>query len=98
MWLILGIIAIGATFLNLYLFKTGKDYKLAMALGLSFTALTVTALYSSVAMWVEKEDWSALMDVVPTMSVALWILTLIAIALNLTPILLNGKNKKHSSL
>lgn len=38
MWIILGIIAIIATFINLYKYGTGKDYKLAMAVGLSFTA------------------------------------------------------------
>lgn len=41
MWLLFGILAIIATGINLYLYAVGKDYKLAMALGLSFTALTV---------------------------------------------------------
>ena len=41
MWVILGLIAIVATFINLYMYGTGKDYKLAMAMGLSFTALTL---------------------------------------------------------
>ena len=35
MFLVLGTIAIVATVLNLYLYKVGKDYKLAMAMGLS---------------------------------------------------------------
>ncbi|MFT9599793.1 hypothetical protein [Mesobacillus sp.] len=43
MWVILGVIAIVATFINLYMYKAGKDYKLAMAMGLSFTALTLCA-------------------------------------------------------
>ena len=34
MWIILGVIAIAATFINLYMYKSGKDYKLAMAIGL----------------------------------------------------------------
>ncbi len=46
MWLILGLIAIVATFINLYMYKIGKDYKLAMAMGLSFTALTLCAEHS----------------------------------------------------
>ncbi len=29
MWLILGLIAIVATFINLFMYTTGKDYKLA---------------------------------------------------------------------
>lgn len=94
MWFTLGIIAIAATFLNLYLYAKGRDYKLAMAMGLSFTALTVVADYTMVSDWVKAEDWSALLDVVPIMSKALWILTLLSILMNITPILLEMKNKK----
>ena len=94
MWLILGLIAIVATLINLYMYSTGKDNKLAMALGLSFTALTLVAEYSMVSDWVKVEDWSALLDVVPGMERALWVLTIISILLNITPILLDMKNKK----
>ena len=94
MWLILGLIAIIATCINLYMYATGKDYKLAMAMGLSFTALTVVADYSMVSNWVKVEDWSALLDVVPPMAAALWGLTIVSILLNITPILLELKNKK----
>ena len=94
MWIILGCIAIAATFINLYMYKTGKDYKLAMAMGLSFTALTLCSEYSLVSRWVKVEDWSALLDVVPSMELALWVLTIISILLNITPILLEVKNKK----
>ncbi|MTD31347.1 hypothetical protein [Planomicrobium sp. YIM 101495] len=93
MWIVFGLIAIAATCFNLYQFATGKDYKLAMALGLSFTALTVVADYSMVSDWVKAEDWSALMDVVPTMAAALWVLTIASILLNITPILLERRNK-----
>lgn len=94
MWLILGLIAIIATFINFYMYITGKDYKLAMAMGLSFTALTLCAEHSLVSNWVKREDWWALMDVVPTMEKALWFLTIISILLNIAPILLELKNKK----
>ena len=94
MWIILGLIAIVATFMNLYLYIAGKDYKLAMALGLSFTALTLCAEYSLVWMWVEAEDWAALMDVVPGMERALWFLTTVSILLNIAPVLLDMRNKK----
>ncbi|WP_277584370.1 hypothetical protein [Psychrobacillus antarcticus] len=94
MWLILGIIAVVATFINLYMYKKGKDYKLAMALGLSFTALTLCAEHSLAASWVKSEDWSALLDVVPTMEKALWFLTIFSIVLNLAPVFLELKNKK----
>lgn len=95
MWVILGIIAIAATFINLYMYRIGKDYKLAMAMGLSFTALTLCAEYSLVSEWVKVEDWAALMDVVPGMERALWILAIVSILLNIAPILLERKGKKQ---
>lgn len=94
MWLIVGLIAIVATFINLYMYTTGKDYKLAMAMGLSFTALTLCAEYSLVSKWVEVKDWSALEDVVPGMKRALWFLTIVSILLNIAPLLLERKGKK----
>lgn len=93
MWIILGVIAIVATFINLYMYKAGKDYKLFMAIGLSFTAFTLCSAYSLVSRWVKVKDWSALSDVVPGMERALWVLTIISIILNITPILLEQKNK-----
>lgn len=94
MWLVFGVIAILATIINLYMYGIGKDYKFAMAIGLSFTTLTLVAQYRLVSDWVKVEDWSALSDVVPTMEIALWILTIISILLNITPILLEQKNKR----
>ncbi|MGY3189022.1 hypothetical protein [Lysinibacillus sp. TE18511] len=94
MWIILGIIAIVATLINLYMYVAGKDYKLAMAMGLSFTALTLCSDYSLVSGWVKVEDWAALLDVVPSMEKALWFLTIVSILLNITPILLELKGKR----
>ena len=94
MWIIFGIVAIIATCINFYMYGTGKDYKLAMAMGLSFTALTLVAQYRMVSNWVIAEDWSALLDVVPMMEIYLWILTSISIVLNIIPIFLDMKNKK----
>lgn len=94
MWIILGVIAIVATLINLYMYVAGKDYKLAMAIGLSFTALTLCSEYSLVSEWVKVEDWPALLDVVPGMEKALWFLTIVSILLNITPILLELKGKK----
>lgn len=94
MWIILGLIAIAATLINLFMYKTGKDYKLAMAAGLSFTALTLCAEYSMVSDWVNVEDWPALLDVVPTMEKALWFLTIVSIILNIAPVFLERINKR----
>lgn len=93
LFMIFGVIAIVATFINLYMYKVGKDYKLAMAIGLSFTALTLCAEYSLVSVWVEVKDWAALEDVVPGMERALWFLTIVSILLNIAPILLERKGK-----
>lgn len=94
MWMILGLLAIGATLVNLYTFSVGKDYKLPMAIALSLTALTVCADYSYLSVWVEVEDWSALADVIPGMGRALWVLTSISILLNLLPIFLERMRKQ----
>lgn len=93
MWLVFGVIAIIATFINLYLYTKDKNYHLATAIGLSFTALTLVASYSMVSDWVIAEDWIALLDVVPMMSRALWILSIISILLNTIPFFLELKNK-----
>jgi len=95
MWIVLGLIAIAATGLNLFLYFYGKDHKLAMVLGLSFTALTMCAEYSLVSQWVKAEDWSALEDVVPTMERALWVLVIVSILLNTAPMLIDRKKQKH---
>ena len=94
MWILFGLCAILATCFNVYLYVKGKDYKIAMVLGLSFTALTVCAEYTLVSEWVKAGDWSALMDVVPSMETALWGLTVLAIAMNLAPVFLEAKRKR----
>ena len=95
MWLILGLIAIVATFINLSMYITGKDYRLAMAMGLSFTALTLCAEHSLVSNWIRHEDWSALREV-PAMDKAFWFLTIISILLNIAPIFLELISKKRT--
>ncbi|MCM3164289.1 hypothetical protein [Metabacillus litoralis] len=95
LFMIFGVIAIVATFINLYMYKVGKDYKLAMAIGLSSTALTLCSEYRLVSRWVKVEDWSAVGDVVPGMERALWFLTIVSIILNLAPILLEKKERNN---
>ena len=65
-----------------------------MAIGLSFTALTLVAEYNMVSNWVDVEDWSALLDVVPTMSTLLWLLTIISILLNIVPAFIESLSDK----
>nr|WP_239581382.1 hypothetical protein [Jeotgalibacillus terrae] len=90
----MGFIAIAATLINIYLFSTGKDYRLAMAAGLSFTALTLCAEISFVAGQAEREDWSAVREVVHYQW-ALWGLTIASIFINVLPVLIERKDKKN---
>ncbi len=93
MWLILGLISIALTITNLVLYKMGKEYKLAMACALSFTALTVNSFYSIVSEWVINRDWGALEDVVRYVNRPMFVLIGISIGLNLLPLLLETINK-----
>ena len=77
-----------------FIYNYQKSYKLAMAIGLSFTALTLCSVYTMVSEWVKLNDWTALLDVVPYMETALWVFTIMSIVLNITPILLELKNKE----
>lgn len=95
MWFIFGLTSIIATLVNLYLFSKSKDYKLAMAIAIATTALTVLSLYSKVSDLLIAEDWSSLLDTVPTTSLFLNFLVSASILLNITPTILDllRKNK-----
>ena len=59
-----------------------KNEKWFRSAALSFTALTVCSFHSDGAMRVLNEDWGGLMDIMPTMSKALWVCVGISILLN----------------
>lgn len=82
MWIILGIGAIAAAICNVIWSMRKKDAKWFRFMSLSLTALTLCAFYGMDAAWVAGEDWSALMDVTPTMSKAVWVLTIASILIN----------------
>lgn len=83
MWMILGIGAVITGLFNLIAWCTkSKQLNLFRFISLSLTALTVCAIYSEDAQWVITNDWSALIDVVPTMSKAIWILVILSILIN----------------
>ena len=98
MWFILGLLAIGLTFSNLVLYKKGKDYKLAMALALSLTALTVNSFYTIFEKFVASKDWGALEDVVPSINKPMFVLIGISIVLNLLPIFIEYLRNKPKNL
>ena len=82
MWLLLGVAAIIMAILNVIWNIRNKETKWFRFSSIALTTLTLCAFYSEVAKWVLNEDWSALMDVVPTMSKVLWGLTITSILIN----------------
>ena len=82
MWLFFGITAIIAAILNVIRTLMYREAKWFRFLSLSFTVFTVCAFYADAAQWVLAEDWSALMDVLPTTSNMLWSLTVTSVAIN----------------
>ena len=92
MWLLFGAIAIVTAILNIAWAAHGKDPRWFRFASLSFTALTLCAFYSQSAQWVSHEDWSALMDVVPTMSRWLWVCAIASILIN--SVTLFGKSSR----
>ena len=80
MWLVFGVGAAAFAFINLA--KPCKHREVFRWASLSLTALALCAFYADGAARVLKEDWGGLMDTMPTLSRALWILTILSIALN----------------
>ena len=82
MWLIFGVIAIGTAILNIARAALAKDPRWFRFASLSFTALTLCSFYAQAARWAAHEDWSALADVVPTLSTWLWVCAIASILIN----------------
>ena len=82
LWPVFGIAAIIAAILNLAFCFSGREAKYFRFASLSLTALTICAIYSMVNNYVSAEDWSALMDVVPSMTRSLWFLLIASILIN----------------
>ena len=66
----------------------------AFACSLTFVSLTLLFEYRMVLDWVTEEDWSAMLDVVPTMSSALTGYVILMIPVNLLPMFLAGRKKE----
>lgn len=94
MWLIFGLAAIVTAALNLVCCFSGKEAKYFRFASLALTAMTVCAQYGMVNSWVLREDWSALMDVVPAMTRALWLLVIASILINGVSLFVNIGGKK----
>ena len=82
MWLGMGCGAIIFAILNLVWTSKQKNSKWFGFISVSLTALTACSFYSDAAMQVANEDWGGLMDVLPSMSKALWVCVIISILVN----------------
>lgn len=95
MWLFFGSGAIVLASFGIVWAVQDKKAKWFRFLSMSFTALTICAFYSDGASMVVKEDWSALMDIMPTVSKALWVCTIASIVVNSISLL--GEKIKDSA-
>lgn len=82
MWSVFGISAIAFAVLNVIWAFKNKNAKWFRFFSISLTALTVCSFYADGAIRVAKEDWGGLIDIVPTMSKALWDCVALSIAIN----------------
>ena len=97
MWIIFGSLSIICTLTScLSIFKSQEKLRAYWfsILGLVFTVLTLLAGYQLVSNWVKHEDWSALLDVVPSMFTILTIYVITMLTANIIAlILIRGKSK-----
>ncbi len=82
MWVFLGLASIVTAILNLFSWTQGKETSYYRFLSVSLTALTMCAFYSDGARRVRAEDWAGLLDIMPTMSTALWVCVIASILVN----------------
>lgn len=92
MWIITGIISMITVILALLLAMNRNDKKFYMSMvSIAFLALTLLLEYKQIYEWVMKEDWSALLDVVPSMFGILCGYTIIILLLNGFVLILKNK-------
>ena len=82
MWLFFGIAAIVTALLNIIWTLRHLEAKWFRFSSLAFTLFTICSFYAQAARWVLNEDWSALMDVLPGTSNALWFLSIASVVMN----------------
>ena len=92
-WIPLGILAFGFAVINLIrtMFDKSKGWQILLFLSLSCGVLEMYVQYLMINQWVAKSDWSALMDVVPSMSIMFTFIIFTGIILNGVVLRLNLK-------
>ena len=82
LWIVFGIAAIITAIANILCAILHREAKWFRFASLALTALTLCAFYGLAARIVLSEDWSGALDVIPTLSRPLWLLTGLSILLN----------------
>lgn len=95
MWILIGVTAIIFTVINWIQFIKGKDNSLSAVIALSLTAYTFVLQNRMYLAWLQQGDYSALADVLPTMTTAFIILTTISIILNVLPVSIRYRRHKY---
>ncbi len=96
LWLPFGALSIGFAVANFMrsLYHKNRGWQILLFASLSFEALTMLSEYCMIDRWVSVADWSALMDVVPTMCYTLTICVVGGILLNGAALVLNLSKKR----
>lgn len=93
MWMICGMVSVALCIAGwIMTLKKANKALYASVCSLAFTSLTLLMEYRMVLNWVRKEDFSALMDVVPPMFPVLTGYVMIMLLFNIIPII---SAKKH---
>lgn len=93
MWIFLGLGALVFAILNVVSSFKNKEAKWYRFISLSLTALSVCSTYYAEARRVAEEDWSGLMDIMPSMSKALWVCVILSILINAISLFRENKNR-----
>ena len=91
LWLIFGVTAIITAIVNVVLTLMNKDGKLFGFSSLVLTIFTLCDFYGKAADWVVKEDWAALMDVLPYTAKTLWVFAVVSVIINSISLIEEGK-------
>lgn len=98
-WLLLGALAFLLALANLALALLGKQWgENGFLFGsLACGVLAMLEEYRLAVQWVQKEDWSALMDVLPAMEMVLTAAVFIGLGLNLAALVLHRMWRKEKT-
>lgn len=98
-WLLLGALAFLLALVNLVLALLGKKRgQNALLFGsLACGVLTMLEEYRLAVEWVQREDWSALMDVLPAMEMVLTAAVFLGLGLNLAALVFRRVRRKEKT-